>query len=1272
METPKTQQERPQHLKRKLTSALAMLLVATILMTTTSYAWFVLSTAPEVTGISTNVGANGSLEIALLNTDTRTDMSTIRAGIGDSLAANNLAANNAWGNLVDLGFIDYGLGNLMLMPARLNVAANANGEGYTVDPGMLAVPTYGYDGRIIELTDNTVSAIYQEGDFAFSAGIQDYGVRAIGTSDALTVQGSSLALAKSNIASYSKSAKSNTVAVLNESGETLFNIVVTHAQDSGATYSDTDRDALREMLVDLEQSTGYLDAALRQGLVAFAASEIGSEETFNAVKDRILDTSVELTQIMDNLSEVATVPGAFSTWVTALDEMQNDLNAGKNACDALTGGTYTWQEIRTVLDCVMKIEELYIEGTKYENLNASALMGLIGKELTMTLAPGSGVYADMAEFVGNYSTVMTAYGTDIQITTACAMDPVYMDALSDSIKDLTAAGGEGEDAPALPLTATYGYALDLAFRCNTDGADLLLQTAPIQRVYNQEGEESVSGSTQGGGSYMEFTSKDDLLTLDQKDALMDAIRVGFLDDQNNLLAVAKLNMSNRSSENGVVRADLYLYDYLFEVDEIGGGLYLTMGERKAADNVIVSKEIMKKNEPKAVTVVVWLDGDLVDNTMVSATEAASLNGVLNLQFATSAELVPAKDGALLNYTADKTGLEELLQMHETTFTAGQGTYTTVSWNAFYTAYDRALSVYETDNAGETQIRNAMLNLVRAAAALEVVSQEPVTNKIAQLREQMGTVTDETARLVIKNEDGGYSAVGNEEHTQEEHDSWEIVGEISRVDYNKNLTDEGNGIYTPIYSEESWNAMAGALYEAEAVVQNENATDEQLNAALSAIEAAEKALERQVFFKPYEYKGTIYYEAICDADNADTYGKWYDSSFKRIVSDLTILNLDAYATPAVITEIGQDVYVASDAEYINPDITFLEQIYPELREESVKGVKWDELDAEMFTEVMNDRHLATLNNLISVVNDEGLSVDTSAAQKLVNDYSGTSKPTAAEAAAQIQSLNDAVVTALEEKAENDASASTNMTANQRLLLTTAVSNAKAVAGYDDASKTDLDGLRTATADAEALLASEAAVSQTQAAEALSALNAALKAANAAEVTEYNTLTHKLPDGTGASDIVYDVEYPGITVKLNGKSGTSTIGAQILTQNGIVVTVTKDITVYDRADGLLLRKVGETDRVTGLTLSAGGTVDLTAELLYEAGGVNTGDKALDTLVRESIKSFSWASGNTAAATVVGKDAGICTVTAAGSGAALISVSVETHQGNYYTYEIPVTVQ
>ena len=58
---------------KKLYAAIALLLVATLLMSGTTFAWIVLSTAPEATEITTTVGANGALEIKLNLTNAADD-----------------------------------------------------------------------------------------------------------------------------------------------------------------------------------------------------------------------------------------------------------------------------------------------------------------------------------------------------------------------------------------------------------------------------------------------------------------------------------------------------------------------------------------------------------------------------------------------------------------------------------------------------------------------------------------------------------------------------------------------------------------------------------------------------------------------------------------------------------------------------------------------------------------------------------------------------------------------------------------------------------------------------------------------------------------------------------------------------------------------------------------------------------------------------------------------------------------------------------------------
>lgn len=1270
-------QEKPQTLKKRLMAALAMLLVSTTMMSTTTFAWFVLSTAPEVTGIETQVGANGSLEIVLLNTETRANMSTIRAGLGGgSLQENQITANNVWGNLIDLGYTEYGLGELTLLPARLD--ATANGESYSVDLNkLLAVPNYGYDGRIIELTRDTASAIYQETGFLYS-GAQDYGVRAIGTSDALSPQGSALSSAKTNISTWTKSAKSGAQAALTNNIEGLFEIILVHAGALGTQdkFDDIHKATMESMLTDLEAVLNYLDNSLRQGLVAYVASEIGEEDLFVAARDRILDTATPLSELLD---EVAEVPEEFAGWVEQLATMQNKRNLAVAACAALTDNDYTWDEIKGVLANIMNMDQLLINGDTISKLDVNGLM--TAALIEMTLAPGSGLFADIADFTDNYTISATYMSKAVEMSTASAVKPAYLVALSAVVNALEPADG-GENASALPLTATYGYAIDLAFRCNAAEPDLVLQTKGVQRVYSGsedgEGVVSDSASTQGGGSYMEFSSKDDNFTLEQRLALMDAIRVGFVDDQGAILGIAKLNVTSREVvEEGVVKAPLYLYDYAFEADELTGGLILTMGERKLTDNLITKLE---QNVAKAVTAVVWLDGDIVDNTMVSATEATSLDGVLNLQFATSAELIPALDNTVLSYTADKAGLEEAMIAANEIVAAGQGTYTNVSWNEFMTAYRRAEDVNDNLNASHIEIRNAVDGLSKAIPQLVNVSNEALMAKADEIRADiMGENSTEIGAYVLDMGKGGYVAVN--EYTEDDLAGWGLEGSakkgtINSVEHEKNKNDEGNGVYTTVYTDATWNALAAALYQAEAVAMNAKATDDQINSALTALTEAEKALEHAVYYIPYEYNGALYYMAKSEIDAEDTYGRWYDSNFKRIFADVTILKLDAYATKATIAQMGQAAYISNaedKQEYITPDIAFLSEVFPELRDAEVKGVHWDAIDPEFFTEMMNGSHYNRLSVLLNTLaSDDFKDFDTSAAdtakaaaeevKTAYETYTGegatVAEPTALQAEDAIKNLNDAIVELYKELAKADASP---MTDNQRLMLTTAVNSAKAVEGYEENAE-----LKKAAEDAEAMLAEGAETTNKDAADALAALNALLEK----DVTEGNTIVHKLP-GFDSDELVYEADFPGIKLNLTDKTGTTTLGATILTKDGVVVSVSKTIGICNEAKGVEIQKIKEGsengEEITTLTLKVGDKVNVKAVLDYElAEGETLEGKGI---VAEPVDKYTWASENKACATVSGGESAV--IEGAAKGTTTIKLAVTTVCGNPYTVDLAVTV-
>ena len=123
----------PAQIRHKLMAAVSMLMVSCIMLVSTTYAWFTLSTAPEVKGITTNVGANGNLEMMLLNKDSYTSTADdlgVVSDVNDSMATQAVtAANVKWGNLVDLSDTSYGLGSIVLAPAKFNLTKSTTDGG---------------------------------------------------------------------------------------------------------------------------------------------------------------------------------------------------------------------------------------------------------------------------------------------------------------------------------------------------------------------------------------------------------------------------------------------------------------------------------------------------------------------------------------------------------------------------------------------------------------------------------------------------------------------------------------------------------------------------------------------------------------------------------------------------------------------------------------------------------------------------------------------------------------------------------------------------------------------------------------------------------------------------------------------------------------------------------------------------------------------------------------------------------------------------------------
>ena len=117
-------------MKKKLFVSTMSLIMAIVLMTSTSFAWFTVSTAPEVQNIKVQMTATRNLEIA-----EATDMGEHAPG---EVAANDTGDETKWGAVVTFG--------------AANAAAQTVNFPATIDSSALKTINYGTDGRTAGLT----------------------------------------------------------------------------------------------------------------------------------------------------------------------------------------------------------------------------------------------------------------------------------------------------------------------------------------------------------------------------------------------------------------------------------------------------------------------------------------------------------------------------------------------------------------------------------------------------------------------------------------------------------------------------------------------------------------------------------------------------------------------------------------------------------------------------------------------------------------------------------------------------------------------------------------------------------------------------------------------------------------------------------------------------------------------------------------------------------------------------------------------------------------
>lgn len=763
----------PAGIRQKMMAAVSMLMVSSIMLVSSSYAWFTLSTAPEVTGITTNVGANGNLEMMLLtgSLDGETGIGTyyssednlgVESQVGDSMATKPaIEANVTWGNLVDLSDGSYGLDKIVLSPARLNLLETKTvNDKYQVGTTLLNAPSYGSDGRVIDVKTATYTGKLSDNKFAYDEGHK--GVRVIGTTTDVSQRLASYRAAKAAVSTYSNAAKNSATISLKNNGQALANILVGYVSNPAITYTNDDLAPLENVLTNLRDANANVATAMKNAVVAYSLSDVNTAEMTDADVTALVNAVAEVETIagtgsfsgIANVSIPSGLDTAIATYIQTGSKITGALGTlnGLKA-DTTKNGSYTYDDISPILNDIVNRTYVEIGGkAKLEKDDLNMVIDQYTKNgsISMVMLDGSGVYADIAKLVGNYT--VSGLKVHVDYNGISADVPIVMSTKvsGEGISQVTsiALGRTPTDtnqAANSILSNTYGYALDFGFRTNAASSDLLLQTAAANRVYA----DSTEAQIQGAGSYMQFESSDvNNFSADEVLALMSAVRVAFIDAKSSeVLGVGALDVTRTIDANGLAtvtkggsveavgttgyKAGLYLHDFTY--DKTTG--MVTLGSKLDDKSAITA---LTQNVASKITVIVYLDGDIVDNTMVANADT-SMTGVLNLQFSSSATLAPMENTGMRNGGTQSTPVS-----YTPKATAGQ----TINYSGYSGTVRDGYTIYEGSNGaiyfstdGQTYTKLSVGNVGTAIEITSVPTQTQTTPPAEDDTEDDTTVID---------------------------------------------------------------------------------------------------------------------------------------------------------------------------------------------------------------------------------------------------------------------------------------------------------------------------------------------------------------------------------------------------------------------------------------------------------------------------------------------------------------------------------------------------
>lgn len=500
-------------LRERVIAVALLLAMSASMLGSASFAWITLSRAPEISGMSTTVAANGNLEIALAQGKVKDGYEEpLESQIGDSASSEKenwgiADANVTWGNLINLSDPKYGLEKIALRPATLR------SKDLHISP--LQGASYGEDGRVEEAVTQYKYTSYKMIDaktYEFAAGDDvSYGVRAISSIRYENLTGNNtLAAFKEDVESAYNAAQtkykglvsddSNATPLREDSDnptavETLRDMVSTFANDKlnngNSSYSNQIW-YLYLMMLDLQDVLNLEGEALRQmaNWQAYIANNNTNANTFADVQS-LIEAYNDGT-----LSQYGVTLQTMKSFVDDM-EMLNDcvskMKVIAEPCEPSKQNkpTVLWSDFSGIVNKMIDIDTATLRAPDWETgktLNnispsndATSLMKCTSKSNAAEVSIKSGILKNteqrlipkdyrMKAAVEIEVTFVIKLGVWGKVSTTAAGDPAYWADFSHTD------GLENADLEGDPYAKdTYGMAIDMWLRTNAADSILTLE-----------------------------------------------------------------------------------------------------------------------------------------------------------------------------------------------------------------------------------------------------------------------------------------------------------------------------------------------------------------------------------------------------------------------------------------------------------------------------------------------------------------------------------------------------------------------------------------------------------------------------------------------------------------------------------------------------------------------------------------------------------------------------------------------------------------------------